>query len=204
MNMRHWTIAAALLAVGIAVGHTTGSIAQDQAATDATTIPNPDKLAMQVAQAKLKMAEMNLERIKELNAKVPGTLITGMVQQFSDEVELARLELDVLRKTPGGDPYQAMVERMRLALTASKDRADRALKTFETAPAIMTRNDVERARLSAIIADLQLQRGLALEGADPHKQLQWQLELIGNELGRVRVYTYLLGQNRFGEFSPGL
>ncbi len=56
----------------------------------------------------------------------------------------------------------------------------------------------------AVIADLQLQRGMALVDASPQDQLQWQLEVYSDEIDRVRIYTSLLGQNRFGEFAPGL
>jgi hypothetical protein len=190
---------AALVVVGVVLGRATGSVAQDEKAKQ-----DPDKLAVQAAEAQLKIAEMNLARMKELNSKVRGTLIAGMVEQFSDEVDLAKLELEVAKKYPGGDSYRATVERMRLALRSAEARAARALKMYETAPEITTRSDVERARQNAVIADLQLQRGLALENATPQRQLQWQMDVYSSELDRVRIYSYLLGQNRFGEFSPGL
>lgn len=199
MNVRRWASVAALVVLGVVLGRTTGTVAQD----DKPKV-DPDKLAIQVAEAELKIAEMNLARMKELNAKVRGTLISGMIEQFTDEVELAKLELEVAQKYPGGDPYRAAIERMRLALRSAEARAKRALKMYETAPEIMTKGDVERARQSAVIADLQLQRGLALENATPQRQLQWQMDIYGSELDRVRIYSYLLGQNRFGEFSPGL
>jgi hypothetical protein len=199
MNLRRLASVAALVVLGVVLGRATGSVAQDEKAKQ-----DPDKLAVQAAEAQLKIAEMNLARMKELNSKVRGTLITGMVEQFSDEVDLAKLELEVTKKYPGGDSYRATVERMRLALRAAEARAARALKMYETAPEITTRGDVERARQSAVIADLQLQRGLALENATPQRQLEWQMDVYSSELDRVRIYSYLLGQNRFGEFSPGL
>jgi hypothetical protein len=199
MNLRRWASVAALMVLGVVLGRATGSVAQDEKAKQ-----DPDKLAVQAAEAQLKIAEMNLARMKELNSKVRGTLIAGMVEQFSDEVDLAKLELEVAKKYPGGDSYRATVERMRLALRAAEARAARALKMYETAPEITSRSDVERARQNAVIADLQLQRGLALENATPQRQLQWQMDVYSSELDRVRIYSYLLGQNRFGEFSPGL
>ena len=200
MNVRRWAALAAILVLGVVVGRTTGIVAQD----DKSGKSAPDKLAVQCAEANLKLAQMNLDRMKQLNQKVPGTLIAGMVDQFTEEVELAQQELEVAKKTPGGSPYLATVERMRLALRSAEARAKRALNTHEQAPDIVSKDDVERMRQIAVIADLQLQRGLALEKASPQQQLQWQLEVYGNEIDRVRIYAYLLGQNRFGEFSPGL
>lgn len=200
MNVRRWAALAAILVLGVVIGRTTGIVAQD----DKSDKTAPDKLAVQCAEANLKLAQMNLDRMKQLNQKVRGTLISGMIDQFTAEVELAQQELDVAKSSPGGNPYQSTVERMRLALKTAEARAKRALDTHEQAPDIVSKNDVERMRQIAVIADLELQRGLSLEKASPQQQLQWQLEIYGNEIDRVRVYTYLLGQNRFGEFSPGL
>jgi uncharacterized membrane protein YccC len=199
MNVRHWSLVAAVLAIGIVAGRTTGTAAQDEK-------PKYDfgQLTIQVADAKLKLAQMNLQRMQELNNKVRGTLITGMVEQFTEEVELAERELKAAKSNPGGDPFLAALERMRLALRSAEDREKRALATYEKAPDIVTKGDIERLRQVAVVADLQLQRGLALEGADAGKQVQWQIDVFASELDRVRVYCYLLGQNRFGEFAPGL
>jgi len=199
MNVRRWMGVIVLLAIGMAVGRTVGQ-AQDE--KDAKR--QADSLALQSAKLSLQLAEMNLERMERQNRRVPGTVISGLIEMFTQEVELARAELQIAEKNPGGSPYLAMIERMRLAVRFSKARADRALAMFEKAPEIMSRSDVERMRNMARIADLQLQRGLALSSASAADQLQWQLEVYGDELDRVRIYTWLLGQNRFGEFSPGL
>ncbi len=90
---------------------------------------NTGDLAVQCPRAQLKLAELNLARMQELNKRVPGTLISGMVQQFSEEVELAKTEVKIHEKYPGGDPYRACVERMRLALKSAEARAKRALNT---------------------------------------------------------------------------
>ncbi len=198
MNVRHWSAMAALLAIGIVAGRTSDTAAQDEPKYDFGA------LTIQVAEAKLKLAQMNLVRIQELNNKVRGTLIAGMVEQFNEEVELAERELKAAKSNPGGDPFQAAIERMRLALRSAEDREKRALATYENAPDIVTKSDIERIRQVAVIADLQLQRGLSLQNADAGKQLQWQLDVFAGELDRVRIYSYLLGQNRFGEFAPGL
>ncbi len=200
MNVRRWTALAAILVIGVVAGRTTGTIAQDEKQAK----PDMQKLAVDCAAAKLKLAKMNLARMEGLNKRVPGTLIKGMIEQFVQEVELAQQDLDIAKKNPGGDPYGACVERIRLGLQSAEHRAKRAYQTYEQAPDIVSKDDVERMRQIAIIADLQLQRGLALKDADAAKQLQWQLEIYASEIDRVRVYTYLLGQNRFGEFAPGL
>jgi hypothetical protein len=200
MNQRRFAALLVVMAIGVALGWAAGAAdGQDDKAAAA----NKQPLAVQWAQAQLRLAEMNLSRVKELNQKVPGTLIGSMVREFSEEVELARLELQIMEKAPAGSPYLATIERLRLALRSAEDRAQRALETHEKAPSVVTKSDVERMRMAAVVTDLQLQRGLALEKGSPQDQLQWQLEVLGDDLDRVRQYSYLLGQNRFGQFSPG-
>jgi hypothetical protein len=201
MFVRRCLVLTLILALGIVAVRTTGIIAQEK--QDKLT-SDPGKLAVQFAEAKLKLAQMNLAKMKEMNSRVRGTLITGLVEQFAEEVTLAELELEAAKKTPGGNPYQATLERTRLALRTAEARAERALRTHEKAPNIVSRDDVERVRQIAVVADLQLARGVALENASPQEQLQWQMDVFSNELDRVRIYAYLLGQNRFDEFAPGL
>jgi hypothetical protein len=197
MNHRRLAGMLVILAVGVALGRTAGSADPKDAKNET------DSLSLQWAKAQLKLAEMNLARIQELNKKVPRTLVGSMVQEFVEEVEQARLQLQIIEKSPQGDPYRTCIERVKMQLRAAEERAQRGLKTYESAPDVVSKNDVERLRLSAVVADLQLQRGLSLENATPHEQLQWQLEVYGKDLDRVKQYVYLLGQNRFGQFSPG-
>lgn len=197
MNARRLAAVVVILAIGVTLGRTAGTAADDDAKK------TKESLAQECAEFQLKLAEMNLARAQELNKKVPGTLIGGMMQQFADEVERERAELELVKKSPQGDPYQACIERLTLALRSAEQRAKLGLATHEKAPSVVTKDDVERMRLVAMITDLQLQRGDALADASPEEKLQWQLEVMSDDLDRVRVYTYLLGQNRVGQFFPG-
>ncbi len=197
MTLRRLAIGAAILAIGVGLGRTAGSAAEED---------DNDKLkslAVACAQAKLKLAEMNLARARELNQKVAGTLIGGMMDQFVKEVTLAKVDLDIAQKSTDNDAFQANIERVKLAAASAKERAKVGLLTHERAPMVVTKGDVERMRLFAVIVDLQLQRGEALANASAAKKLDWQLEMIGDDLERIRIYTYLLGQNRIGQFFPG-
>ena len=115
MILRRLSIAVMILAIGAALGRMTGPAeAQDDS--------QAKSLGLEFAQMQLKLAEMNLARAQELNQRVPGTLISGMMQQFAEEVERARAELEIAKKMPDGDPYQACVERVRLALRSAEAR----------------------------------------------------------------------------------
>lgn len=201
MNHRRIAVVLGMLAVGVALARPAGSAGPN---ADATNEKAQEKsLTIRWAEAQLKLAQMNLDRVQELNKKVPRTLIGSMVREFAEEVEQAQTELKIAQETPEGDAFRACLERVKLDLRSAEDRAKRALQTHEKAPSVVSKSDVERMRVAAIVIDLQLQRGLELQDASPQEQLQWQLEVISGDLNRVRQYAYLLGQNRFGQFSPG-
>jgi hypothetical protein len=221
MNVRRLAAVALLVAIGAMLGQTAGLLAQNaqNSAAQNPTAQNPAtpapgtstpaaqgseaSLTVQLARAEVRLAELNLARMKQMNERVPNTIIAGMVEQFEEEVARARMELSVAEKSPGGDPYLVAVARLELSLRAAESRARRALATHQKAPTVVTREDVERARQIAVITDLQLSRGKALADASREDKMQWQLEVVSDDLDRVRKYTYLLGQNRFGQFTPG-
>jgi hypothetical protein len=202
MNHRRIAAMVVILACGVALGRTAGSATQKDDNGEAAK-GEGDSLSIEWAKAQLRLAEMNYARVQELNRKIPNTLIGSMVREFAEEVEQAQTELKIIQAAPGGDPFRSCIERLKIDLRSAETRAKRALETHEKAPDVVSKQDVERMRLTAIVADLQLQRGLKLVDASPHEQLQWQLEVIGSDLAQVKLYTYLLGQNRLGQFSPG-
>jgi len=197
MSYRRLAIVAVFLAIGVALGFAAGSQSEEK---DKKKLKS---LSVECAQAKLRLAELNLARAQELNQKVPGTLIGGMMEQFEKEVTLAKVELQIAEKSTDGDPFQASIERAKLALAAAKERAKVGMQTYKKAPTVVTKGDVERMRLFAVIVDLQLQRGEALANGPAEQKLEWQLEMLGDDIERIRIYTYLLGQNRIGQFFPG-
>ena len=197
MTLKRLAIVAVILAIGVTLGRTAGSAVEKD--DDAKL----KSLAVACTQAKLKLAEMNLARARQLNQKVPGTLIGGMMNQFVKEVTLAKVDLEIANKSNASDAFRASIERVKLARASAKERAAGGLRTHERAPTVVTKGAVERTRRFAVIVDLQLQRGQALANASAEKKLDWQLEMIGDDLERIRIYTYLLGQNRVGQFFPG-
>lgn len=197
MTIRRLAKVAVILAIGVGLGVAAGSAAEDDEKS------KNKSLSVECAEAKLRLAEMNLARARQLNTKVPGTLISGMMDQFAKEVTVAKTELEIAKNPNVNDSFQAAVERMKMALAAAEERAKVGMQTHQKAPTVVTKQDIERMRLFAVIVDLQLQRGEALMNAPAHEKLDWQLEVLGDDVERLRIYTYLLGQNRIGQFFPG-
>ncbi|MBI3838397.1 MAG: hypothetical protein HY288_10755 [Planctomycetia bacterium] len=151
---------------------------------------------MRYARAQLRLAELTLQKAQEMNRKVPGTLTGSLVAQFGDGVEFAKLQLqDAIR--PGGiDPLQASLLRAELARRSAENKLKKAAEANQRSPGVVSATDLERLRLGVEIAKLRLERGQSLVGASSDAKLQWQVDLLNDELARVREQTDLLGQNR--------
>jgi hypothetical protein len=193
MNVRRLLSVVVLLAVGIVLGRSIG-------AADGADKKSDESLALRCAKAQLRLAELNLKKAEDMNKKVPGTLIGGMVMQFSEDVDLAKVLVSNADKAPIGDSFHAMLERAQLNVKSAAARSARGEETRQKAPSVVSANDIERLKLATEIAQLQLERGRALVDAAPEAKLQWQFEMMADEISKLKQHTALLGQNRIGQF----
>jgi hypothetical protein len=152
------------------------------------------------ARAKLRLAELSLQKAQEANRKVAGTLTTGLIAQYADDVELARLQLQNATRPEGRDAHRAYLLRAELVRHAADAQLKRATEANGRARGVVSANELERLRLDAEIAQLRVERGQSLIDAPPDAKLQWQVDLLNDELARVKEQTYLLGQNRLQQF----
>lgn len=191
MNVRRLAGVVAILGIGAVLGHTAGS-AQDK--------KDDKSLATRYAKAQLRLAELNLQKVQEMNKRVPGTLIQSVVQQFEEEVEFAKANVRHAEQNGVDLAYQSCLERAELGVRAAEAYAKRAEETHQRAPTMRSGTDVERAKVAMEMAQLQVERGKAASEAGFEAKCQWQLGLLGEELWKVRQQTALLGQNRFAQF----
>lgn len=192
MNVRRWAMGAAILVVGVVLGRGVGSTAAD--GDDAKA------LGQKYAKMQVRLAELNLLKINEMNKKVPGTVVAPMVQMFVDDVELAKAHLAAVEKNGAFDGYLASLDRAEMNVRAAAARTKRTEETHQQAPAFANATDVERARVAQEVAILQFERGKSLANGSPDQKCQWQLEFLSDEIARVRQYASLIGQNRLAQF----
>jgi hypothetical protein len=190
MNFRRvLAVAGVLAACGVLIYHR-GS------AAPATDGKPQGSLPVRYARAELRLAELTLQKAQEMNRKVPGTLIAGLMAQFAEDVEFAKLRLQNAQKTGGGDALEECLQRAELARRLAEGRLKKAVEANKRAPSVVDANELERLRLRLEIAELRLERGKSLVDATADAKLQWQLDMLNDDLARVAEQTYLLGQNR--------
>jgi acyl-coenzyme A thioesterase PaaI-like protein len=193
MNGGKWLLVAAAFTVCAATLYQSGSAAPAKESA-------AESLDVRCARAKLRLAELTLQKAQEMNRKVAGTLTGGLIAQFADDVQLAKLQLQNATRPEGLDAHQAYMLRAELIRHQADARLKRAKEADQRSPGVVSANELERFSLEADIAQIRVERGQSLADASPDAKLQWQVDMLNDELARVKEQTYLLGQNRLQQF----
>jgi hypothetical protein len=162
------------------------------AATDAAQEP----VAVRYARAQLRLAELTLRKARELNRKVPLTIPNPMMAQFADDVTYAKAQLQVAERSKGADVYGSWVERAEVTVRTAEAKLKQASEVDRAVPGTFEPIDMDRFRLGVEIAKLQLERGRSLANASPEDRMQWQLEVLGDGMARLKEQIWLISQNR--------
>jgi hypothetical protein len=169
-----------------------------QAATStapATAPPPPktaDSLELQYARAKLQLAETNLKRVEQINRRMPRSVPSSDVDEFKNDVREAQQQVSEATAGRESGEFGVWLRRaqsdMQSATTRWKNAvaANERLRNSKSAKEIFDALDVERFRLRAEVTRLQWERGKTLVGAARDVQLAWQVELLNNEIDRLK------------------
>ena len=174
---RELLIAAALLVSGPAL----------DAAPPTQAEPAPaENLRLQYAQAKLQLAQANLKRIEQLNRRLKRSVPSAVVAEFQSDVDEANLQVRQAASAPDGGEFDVWLRRAESESQLAASRWKRAVAGNRRLKGTFEGLDVERFRLRAEVARLQFARGKKLAGAPRATQLEWQVEMLNNEVDRLK------------------
>jgi hypothetical protein len=150
-----------------------------------------ESVDVRYARAQLQLAEANLSRVQQSNQRVPRSVPEGVVAEYRDDVTVAQARLDQATAGQAANEFQVWLER-----AATEHRAAKALWTIATTanahlPGTFEAIDLERYRLRAEVAKLQLERGQSLVVAAADAQMQWKIEMLDNQVQRLKEESRL-------------
>lgn len=152
---------------------------------------NTADLELQYARAKLQLAQANLKRVEQINRRVARSVPASVVAEFRDDVAVAQRQVDAA-SSPDGNEFAVWLGRAESDLQSATTRwkqavaANERLKKSKSGKGIFDATDIERFRLRAEVTRLQLARGKSLVDAPRAAQLEWQVELVNNEVERLK------------------
>jgi hypothetical protein len=188
---KHWPSLLAVM-VGFLVGRmqVAGFLATAAGQASQADPPRADQAAddlhVRCAQARLKLAQLDLQKVLELNKRSPGVVPEAAVEPLEQAVAISEAQLEAARRGKGASLREVFVCRAEAALKAAKAKAAaiEALRAKEGAG--LGSAEVERARLGVEVARSDLARARAASEQPTLEEVQWNLLDIYTDVLKLR------------------
>jgi hypothetical protein len=145
-----------------------------------------ESVEVRYARAQLQLAEANLKRVEERNKKTARSVPNSVETDYQHEVQIAKTRLEQATAGPDSNEFESWLERADVERNMADLNLKNATSVNDRVPGTFQQLDIERFRLRAEVAKLQLERGQALVNADREAQLQWKIDLLDNQVQRLK------------------
>lgn len=163
-----------------------GQVTEGPAGKAATTKAPAESVEVRYARAQVALAEANLKRVEESNRRVARAVPSTVVAEYRSGVEVAKARLAAATAGRSGGEFQVWLGRAEAESRAAETAWKSATAANDRAAGTFAAIDLERFRLRAEVARLQLERGQALAGAGREAQLEWEVDLLDNQVQRLK------------------
>jgi hypothetical protein len=158
-----------------------GQVQQTPARRD---VPS-ESVEIRYARAQLQLAQANLKRVETSNQQMERTVPSSVVAEYRHDVEVAKLRLDRAMAGRAADQFSVWLQRAAAEQQTAETAWKNAAAANKSVPDTFGALDMERFRLRAEVAKLQQERGQALADAGHEAQLQWEVEMLDNQVQRL-------------------
>ena len=148
-----------------------------------------ESVEVRYARAQVQLAETNLKRFEQSNKLMPRSVPSSVVAEYQHDVHVAKTRLKQAMANHGANDFQVWLRRAEVEQRAAELTWTNATAVNARAPGTFHPLDVERFRLRAEVAKLQLERGQMLVDSDHEAQLQWEIDLLDNQVQRLKDET---------------
>jgi hypothetical protein len=154
-----------------------------------TPTPNDtisESVDVRYARAQMQLAEANLNRIDQSNKRVERSVPSSVVAEYQHDVQVAKTRLEEAVAGRAASDFQVWLQRAEAERRTAETNWKTATAANGSAPGTFGPLDVERFRLRAEVAKLQLERGQTLVDSGREAQLQWEIDLLDNQVQRLK------------------
>jgi hypothetical protein len=145
------------------------------------------------ARAQVQLAEANLNRVEQSNKRVARSVPSSVVAEYQHDVKVAKARLEQATAGRGASDFQVWLERAEAEQRTAETTWKNATAVNRREPRTFDALDIERFRLRAEVARLQLERGRTLVDSGREAQLQWQIDMLDNQVQRLKEESRLIG-----------
>ena len=154
--------------------------------TAAPSNPNADSIEVRYARAQMQLAKANLNRVEQINKQVARSVPNSVVAEYQDDVKVAKTRLEQATAGRAASEFQVWLQRAEAEQRTAETTWKIAKAVNGYVPGTFDPLDIERFRLRAEVAKLQLERGQTLVDSSREAQLQWKVDLLDNQVQRLR------------------
>ncbi len=187
MNRRRLVLVAGwLLLSALTMGPVWRALAADETSND---VEKRQKLEVQYAQAQFDLAETNLKKIEATNQRFPKTVSAAVIAEYAEDLAIAKAQLDSAKEGSDPDLFSGWLRRAESNMRAAEAYYRSATTANQRQPGTVDPLDLKRLQLRVAVTRLQYERGQLLTGAGAEQKLQWQVQVLNDEVARLKEQT---------------
>jgi hypothetical protein len=182
---------------GPAGPETTGAAPREKAGGSSSGTPTTDdehdlnnsfmRLEVQSAEAYLKLTELDLRKVTEMNEKMANVYSGSVVDDFKAAVEIAKERVNVARQALAGTKETSLVGIASIRLKTAQQGYERAQNANRRVPGTYGPIDVERLQVSVDSARVDLDKAKIVSRMDsPLTDLHLELDQLREEVRALR------------------
>ena len=137
----------------------------------------------QYAKAQMRLAEVDLRRVEEYNARVPRTFPTLYVEELRSNFETAREQVKFVQANGEQDLFQLQLRSLATSARMAQNDFNQAKEANRTMPGAIRQIDLDQLSAAADVATLRLK--LAEESGKSRSTIDlmhWQVERLTSEI----------------------
>ncbi len=186
--MRNSTATVAAIGLGTALSIALWNASDDRSRPENARQDDRESVDVRFARTHLELARLNLRRAVEANKRTPNVFSKEFIERLHLHIDIDEAQLAQCLKGEDADAHQVCIRGAEASLKIAEADLERKRDSQQRIPTAAGALAVERARLVAEIAKLNLERAQDLAGADSFvKHLQWQIEELRHQVLELQM-----------------
>ncbi len=174
-----------LLVLGLITGLNVSFAQQNQDAAPAANRSSSGELNIRYAEIYLELAKVQMQRALDTNKQVPGTFTNTAIEALRQSVYVAEQQVDMLKKS-NGRPVNMFLVSAETNMRASAATYTRAKAVNQMSPGAIAPAEIERLRLTAELAKINLEKAKCIGNESSSEYVQWQIDQLREEFFQLR------------------
>jgi hypothetical protein len=202
----HWAFIAAVLVAIVARGPLESAWAEDPpaAGSDGSDSPTEEVTDVQIryALAKLKLAELDLQRAVKLNRPVSNSIGALEITRLTNHVRLMQRQVEIAQGKPQSSAREVALVAAELARETAQADLDAALAANKRTEGAIKEINIKRLEAKLEIAEIRLElfRNPTYVPS-PIDEMQWHIDQLTEQLIDLRHRLDTRSSNDFGNME---